>query len=180
MIYIVDANVLITANDSYYSIGMVPEFWHWLEEMALQGQIQMPQEVFDEVQAGKKDPLTTWIKEHKIEDIICLPETIDAKILRQVMTLGYAPDLNDIELVKIGQDPFLVAYAAMNPSDRVVVSNEVSSPSKIRANRKVPDVCASMGVRCITPIKMLRELTFSTNWKHKPSAASSLHTGSQI
>jgi hypothetical protein len=42
---------------------------------------------------------------------------------------------------KIEQDPFLVAYALSYRPDVTVVTKEVSAPSKIGANRKVPDVC---------------------------------------
>lgn len=34
MLYLLDANVLITANNSYYEIGRVDEFWDWLSTLA--------------------------------------------------------------------------------------------------------------------------------------------------
>jgi Domain of unknown function (DUF4411) len=30
MLYLLDANVLITARNRYYPIDTVPEFWSWL------------------------------------------------------------------------------------------------------------------------------------------------------
>ena len=30
MLYLLDANVLITANNLYYPIDSVPEYWEWL------------------------------------------------------------------------------------------------------------------------------------------------------
>jgi hypothetical protein len=30
MIYLLDANILITASRNYYPIDRVPEFWEWL------------------------------------------------------------------------------------------------------------------------------------------------------
>ena len=30
LLYLLDANVLITANRDYYSVKRVPEFWAWL------------------------------------------------------------------------------------------------------------------------------------------------------
>jgi hypothetical protein len=30
MIYLLDANILITAANTYYGISRVPEFWSWL------------------------------------------------------------------------------------------------------------------------------------------------------
>lgn len=62
---------------------------------------------------------------------------------------GYAPNLMDEELEKLGRDPFLVAYALVNPTDRIVVTNEVSKPGKTRANRQLPDVCAGFSITSI-------------------------------
>jgi hypothetical protein len=30
MLYLLDANVLITAHNTYYAIDQVPEFWEWI------------------------------------------------------------------------------------------------------------------------------------------------------
>jgi Domain of unknown function (DUF4411) len=65
--------------------------------------------------------------------------------VNHVIDHGYAPDRNDVEIVKVGKDPFLIA-AALAGSDRVIVTREVSKPSMTRANRKVPDVCATLGL----------------------------------
>lgn len=34
MLYLIDANILITANNNYYPVDAVPEYWAWLEYMA--------------------------------------------------------------------------------------------------------------------------------------------------
>jgi hypothetical protein len=47
--------------------------------------------------------------------------------VNHVIEKGYAPDLNDVEIVKVGKDPFLIAAAFAGP-DRVVVTREVSKP----------------------------------------------------
>ncbi|MGA2116878.1 MAG: DUF4411 family protein [Bryobacteraceae bacterium] len=49
--------------------------------------------------------------------------------------------------------------------ERCVVTVEVSSPSKKRQNRKVPDVCNHFGVNCQNPFQVYRSLGFSTAWK---------------
>ena len=89
-----------------------------------------------------------------------LAETAYRGHLQRVMYRGYAPDLKDDEVETIGRDPFLVAAAMAGP-DRLVVTREVSSPKKQRANRKVPDVCATIGVSCITDFELRRLLDFS-------------------
>jgi len=70
-----------------------------------------------------------------------------------------APDLTDVEIEQIGQDPFLIVAAPGGP-DRIVVTREVSEPSGQRANRRVPDVCATFGIAAITDFALFRKLNF--------------------
>ena len=78
--------------------------------------------------------------------------------MAQVITEGYAPDLNDIEIESLGRDPFLVA-AALGGFERIAVSREVSARSKRRHNRKVPDVCRAFSILCINKLKLRRAAT---------------------
>jgi hypothetical protein len=80
--------------------------------------------------------------------------------VRLVLEHGYAPDLNDVEVEKIGKDPFLIA-AALEGADRTVVTREVSRPKLTRANRKIPDVCNSFGIPVINDFRLYRTLNFS-------------------
>lgn len=60
----------------------------------------------------------------------------------------------------------MIAYALVSVVDRVVVSFETSAPAKQRANRKIPDVCAGFGIRCITLFDLINDLDFTTDWSH--------------
>ena len=88
-----------------------------------------------------------------------------AHIVARIVDGGYSNDLTDQEIEQIGRDPFLIAYALAAPAERCVVTTEVSSPRKTRQNRKVPDVCGTMGVACCDTFTMLRALGFSTGWR---------------
>ena len=77
---------------------------------------------------------------------------------------GYALDLNDEEIARIGYDSFLISYALLSISDYCIVTTEVSKPSKQRANKHIPDVCAHFGITCCNPFFMNKELDFRTNW----------------
>lgn len=163
-LYLLDANVLIEAHNKYYPVDMVPEFWDWLLHCAENGLVAMPLETFEEVRGGddaKKDLLNQWLHRPDVEGTLILPEDADPEALRFVMD-AYAPDLDDTEIEQIGRDPFLISYGLVE--GRCIVSNEVSKPSKQRANKKVPDVCRSVGVRCCDTFSMLRALEFSTAW----------------
>ena len=65
MLYLIDANVLIRAHEDYYPLDRVPQFWTWLEQNALVGQIKMPFEIYDEI-AISRGPLKDWICGHDI------------------------------------------------------------------------------------------------------------------
>lgn len=167
-LYLLDANVLITANRDYYSMEMVPVFWEWLLHMAECGSVKMPIETLEEVRDGggkaKKDALVTWLNRPDVYGKLVLQEEAVPEIVASVIAKGYAPDLDETELEAIGRDPFLIAYAVADRENRVVVSIEGSAPAKKRANRRVPDVCLDNDVSVCNTFTMLRALRFTTAW----------------
>ena len=168
MLYLLDANILITASNSYYPIDQVPEFWSWLQHQAAAGHVKIPQEVIEEIGEGRDDdPLKVWISNDENKGALLLGETVDVTLVQQVVTTGYAPDLTDDEVEKIGRDPFLIAYALVDTAQRCVVTIEVSRPAAQRQNRKVPDVCAAVGVQCLGPFALNKNLGFHTRWRNQ-------------
>ena len=165
MLYLLDANILIDANMYYYPIERVPEFWHWLEAMGQQGLIKIPSEILDEVvrpRPDDPDQVIGWLLER--ESALVLEGATPADLIARVTEEGYGDSLTDVDLDKIGRDPFLIAYALQDTENRTVVSNEVSRPGAQGANRRVPDVCAQFRVRCINVFQLIRELDFRTGW----------------
>lgn len=158
MLYLLDANVLIRAHEDYYGIEQVPPFWQWLQETAEAGLVKMPFEIHDEI-AVSTGPLKDWITQPDVKAALLLDEEADQGLLNQVVQRGYAPDLTDSEMEKIGRDPFLVAYGLAGP-ERVVVTKEVSKPSKLRANKKLPDVCNTFTVPWMTDFAFFKAAGF--------------------
>jgi hypothetical protein len=156
-LYLLDANVLIRAHEDYYPVDRIPQFWVWLQSMADADVIKIPRVIFDEVKPAA-GPLTDWLKRPDVKQSMILKER--PKGVDQVMAQGYAPDLNEVEILKVGKDPFLIA-AALAGADRVVVTKETSKPSATRANRRVPDVCNALGVTSITDFRLYSILKFS-------------------
>ena len=167
--HLLDANVLITAHNTYYNINQVPEFWEWLRHMGEAGQVKMPLEIYEEIKDGgtdeEADALFAWITDDDNKAAILLQEAADPARVQHVINEGYAPDLTDDELEEVGADPFLVAYGLVDTANRWVVTTEVSKPSKIRQNRKLPDVCAQLGVNCFDTFALTKKLGFRTGWK---------------
>ena len=163
MLYLIDANVLIRAHEDYYPLDRVPQFWQWLEQQALNGRIKMPFEIYDEVAgSSSKGPLKDWISRQEVRKALVLDEEADADLLNQILADGYGRDLTDLEIEEIGRDPFLIAYALAAEEYRTVVTREASRPKAQRANRRIPDVCKSLGVKCIRDFDLYRELGFTT------------------
>ncbi|MGE2214042.1 DUF4411 family protein [Pseudomonas aeruginosa] len=62
-----DANTLISSQGVYYPQAMVPELWSWLLYQGQIGRVKMPYEIYEEVLAGKDDPLTQWLKKDDVK-----------------------------------------------------------------------------------------------------------------
>ncbi len=164
MLYLLDANVLIDANRDYYPIARIPEFWEWLEHNGMEGRVKIPREMYEEFKDGDDD-LGKWAREKDIREALLLDEEIDVSLVSRVTNEGYAPDLTDDEVEKVGRDPFLIAYALASPDDRCVVTTEASRPKRQRANRHVPDVCNDLNVTRCNTFEFVRALDFKTGWR---------------
>ncbi len=160
MLYLLDENVLIDAQRDYYPIDRVPQFWELLVQKGFLGQVKVPQEVYERLTDHQDDPLAEWLKGNK--GALLLDEALPSGLVARVVEQGYANDLTDDELEKMGNDPFLVAYALVAPNHRRVVTTEHSKPNRKRANRHIPDVCGGLGVRCIDTFELVRALDFRT------------------
>ena len=106
--------------------------------------------------------MVEWLKTNK--KALVLDEEAVAELVTRVTEQGYADDLTDQEIEKIGRDPFLVAYALVDTQKRDVVTTEHSKP-KTRSNRKLPDVCDYFNVRGINTFALIQELNFRTGWR---------------
>jgi hypothetical protein len=166
LLYLLDANVLIDANRDYYPIERVPEFWEWLQNAGENDHVRIPLEVYEEISDGK-DELANWAKQEQIKTALLFQEEVDVSLVSLAIDQGYASDLTDDEVVKIGRDPFLIAYALRDAASRCVVTTEVAKPSRNRANRHLPDVCRDLGVGCYNTFEFVRALNFSTRWNSR-------------
>lgn len=165
MLYLLDANILITASNTYYGISRVPEFWSWLQHQGTSGRIKIPVEMYEEVLEGRKDDdeLLDWVKNDANRKALVFDETSKPDLVQRVVREGYANDLTDDEIEKLGRDPFLIAYGLVDTNR--CITTTVSKPSKQRHNRHIPDVCATLKLSCCGPWDLNRDLGFKTEWK---------------
>jgi hypothetical protein len=131
--------------------------------MGENGDVKIPLEVYEEIRDGK-DELASWARQGTVKSALLLQDEVDAPLVAYVTDRGYASDLTDDEVLEIGRDPFLIAYALADNANRCIVTTEVSKSKKQRANRHLPDVCADLGVPCYNTFEFVRALNFSTRW----------------
>lgn len=172
MLYLLDANVLITAHDDYYPIDRIPPFWEWIIANAKQGRIKMPFEMIAEIKAGQPkresanldDELLRWLRKNKHEKDLLLDASADQVAVTRVFKEGYelpTPSLD--ELNKIRKDPLLISYALAGQGTTIVTleaKQENATDEMKKHKRKIPFVCRKLGLRCIDTFDLIRELDF--------------------
>jgi len=176
MLYLLDANVLIRAHADYYALDRVPQFWDWLLHHAQEGRVKAPLEIFEEVAGGgaprEGDLLLPFLRRPENKRALVLQEEPRPELVTEVLANAYGGALpTEADLETMGQDPFLISYALVDRAERSVVTCEGSRPSRRGPRRHVPDACADLGVRPLTPFEFFRELDFSVDWQERLVAA---------
>ena len=169
MQFLLDANTLMNAKNWYYPISRVPEFWDWLIHQGNLSNIKIPIEIYEEFKDkkdknGQKDELAFWAENPKVKSALLLKEDSESNLVSKVIYEGYLENPTDEDITKMGRDPFLISYALKDKKNRCVVSEENTKPSKLGANKKIPDVCEILGIRCIKTFQLIQELNFTTSW----------------
>jgi hypothetical protein len=152
MTYLLDANVFIQAKNLHYGLDFCPAFWGWLLEKNAAGKVFSIDKVADELEAGADD-LTQWVQQQASG----LFNKTNARIAPQfsavsnwVMGQGYEPAAINTFLQVA--DFYLIAHALAEK--HIVVTHEV--PANSQKKIKIPNVCAGLNLRFMTPYEMLR------------------------
>lgn len=152
--YLLDADVLIQAKNAHYGFDFVPAFWDWLIQANDRGRVFSVEAVRDEILGGA-DELATWVGGlhggfFLGTDAVVVPH------LRYVASWANASS----QYRQVAVRTFLAAadyqlIAQARARQFVVVTHERSEPNSVR-KIKIPDACAGVGVRSITPWELLR------------------------
>jgi hypothetical protein len=152
MSYLLDANVFIQAKNLHYGMDFCPAFWQWLRDHNQSGQVFSIDKVEDELTAGE-DELSEWAKEAGESFFRLTGSEVVSQfeaVSRWVMLQSYEPAAINTFL-QIA-DFYLIAHALAGK--HAVVTHE--RPADSRKKIKIPNVCAALNVRCMTPFEMLR------------------------
>lgn len=152
MAYLLDANVFMQAKNLHYGFDFCPAFWEWLVDQNRRGRVFSIQHVAKEISAGK-DELSAWAKRRGksffLQPDLQLHASL-AVVSQWVARQSYHPAaVNAFFQVA---DYYLVAHA--HAHGHAVVTNEI--PSNGVKKVKIPDVCAGLGITCMTTYQMLR------------------------
>ena len=152
MTYLLDANVFISAKRSHYGFDFCPGFWTWLIWANDQNRVSSIQPVRSELLA-MEDDLADWVRTCADEFFLLPTPDVEASlnhVKEWVADQGYV--LPAIARFFQAADGYLVAHAFARGC--TLGTHEVRARSKKKI--KIPDVCAGLGIKCVTPFAMLR------------------------
>jgi len=170
-----DTSSLVTIQQTYPP-AIFPDLWERLAELARDGQLLAPREVFNELRWGGDDDLRNWVEAHK--SMFIAPDLAQLSVATEIVNDREFIGLFDIDAELPDADPFVVALAvakqrgnfgSMLQQQWVVVAD--ADGAQPRNRPRIPDVCRHprYGVRTIMALDMLREKDF-----HLPPSESGL------
>ncbi|MGR3914864.1 MAG: DUF4411 family protein [Gammaproteobacteria bacterium] len=155
MKYLLDANVFISASAMHYSFDFCPAFWDWLVLQNRAGKVFSIEHVGREIIDARQDQVSEWAKSVQGSFFLDLTSDVRPALTQTAQWLksrdqGYTESA--VRKFMLAADYYLVAYALS--TDFAVVTHEI--PAKSTNKVKIPDVCAGLSVKVMTPYQMLR------------------------
>lgn len=152
MAYLLDANVFITAHRQWYGFDFCPGFWEWLRQAHGAGVVFSAGRVRSELDGD--DALAEWVSE--LPPGFFLEESAaDATAFGQVATWAQSQRYQPSAVSNFLRSADFALVAQALARQLAVVTLEVRSNTQRII--KIPDACAAVGVRYLTPYGMLRE-----------------------
>lgn len=154
MAYLLDTGVFIEAKRRFYGLDFVPGYWDWLMREAKAGTIRSIEKVADEMGA-QQDDLSAWAATLP-NGFFLRPDNTFSTAFQQVsqwaLKSGFQPAAYN-EFFGVA-DSFLVSQALAGEHIVVTLEKPATTPSKRKI--KVPDACAGVSVKCMTPFEVMR------------------------
>jgi len=156
-LYCLDANVLITPWNSYYSPDFCGTYWDIINELGRKRLLFLPAMVQQEI-TNTDDKLAKWLKNAHIP-IREVTEEVTTR-LKEI----YAKDAKHERLVDSTKgrslaDPWVIAHAMQERAIVVTKEEKITSPASSRI--KMPNVCEAMGVEWIDDFELIRRFDIS-------------------
>lgn len=154
--YLLDANVFMEASRFYYSFDIAPGFWKWLADPVRVGKIASIKAIRDEITAGSGD-LVTWA--HSLPPSFWVSETpaVASEMKRLAAWVTGPSHYTTYAISEFLASPDLKLVAFSKVVGATLVTREKSEPNSKR-RVKIPDACKVVGVTCVDPFTMYRNL----------------------
>lgn len=154
-VFVLDADVLINANNKYYAQDLCAEFWSHLTDCNRQGTVSSIDKIYDELK-GRNDDLHRWAINNKsmfasTHDVRI--EQTYGKMVAWVESNQYSPAAK--EEFNRAADGWLAAYALVIGA--VLVTHEQPAPGSSK-HVKLPDICKAFTIPYVDTFTMLRDL----------------------
>lgn len=148
MRYSLDTSALVGAWRRAYPPDVLPSLWDkHLPSLIGAGDLRATREVEIELEQ-QDDELLRWAQAQK--DLFLEVDEPVQRSVRQI--LSSYPKLINPHSGRSGADPFVIALAHVRGC--AVVTEE--KPRSL-VNPKIPDVCAAMGIRCMSFLDLIRD-----------------------
>lgn len=152
MLYSLDTNVFVQAWRRNYPPAAFPSVWRRLESLIAAGDAAATEYVRFELEK-QDDEILQWASAQAL-----LFQPIDEEIQRAVKAiLVRHRKLLDDRRGRSGADPFVIGFAQIHGA--AVVTEERRTNSPTRPN--IPDVCADLGIRCVSLVDLMTERSWS-------------------
>ena len=161
-IYILDSNFFIEAHRATYPLDVAYGFWRKIRELSDDGRIISIDKVRSELYDNHEDALKQWCIDNLLPNFFQETSSIIQEYTQVVAWANsrsghYLPRALTEFLDADEADAFVVGYALASKTDRIVVTQEKSEPS--RKNKiKIPEPCDALGVNYCNTIEMFRQL----------------------
>lgn len=154
MAYLLDTGVFIEAKRRFYGFDFCPGYWEWLMLGANDKTLLSIERVADEIGA-QQDELSEWAATLP-KNFFLRPDDTFSAAFQRVSQWALTSDFRAAaynEFFEVA-DSYLVAQALAGNHTVVTLEKPATTPSKRKI--KVPDACAGVGVKCITPYALMR------------------------
>ena len=163
-LYLLDANVYITAHRLYYAFDLCSGFWDCLIRFSNSGRTLSIDRVRGELHE-QDDALSRWVDaDCPAGMFVNSLESAVTDSYREVIRWVYANRQFTIQAkneFSRGADGWLAAYARTH--DMILVTLERYAP-EARSKVPLPNVCRQFGVPYVDTFEMLRELGVRFDW----------------
>lgn len=154
--YLLDANVFMEASRSYYSFDIAPGFWKWLADPGRVGKVASIKAIKDEITEGEGD-LVLWAKALPSTFWVSETSAVASEMRRLAAWVTGPSHYTAYAISDFLASPDLKLVAFSKVAGATLVTREKSEPNSKR-RVKIPDACKAVGVACVDPFKMYRDL----------------------